>query len=171
MWEMSERNSFTSCLLIIGIVSSSCERKKIQFAAPQDKKFILGCCGFSLVCGFKLCLSFLQSANREGGGSEIQFTNKMESQHRCQEWKIVSIDKRKKFVNVGLWWFWQMGFCLCQCVKTDMQGLDWYPWIVCSIVFVFCCCFLGVGACLKILQPSNTTGWRDERNNWCVACA
>lgn len=98
---MSERNCFASCLLIIGIISSSCEKGKIQFAAPQDKKFILGCCEFSLVCGFKLCLSFLQSENREGGGSEIQFTDKMESQHRCQEWKIVSIDKWKKFAALG----------------------------------------------------------------------
>lgn len=74
---------------------------RIQFAAPQDKNFFLGCCSPSLVCGFKVCLSFLQRENREGGGSEIQFVDKMESQHRCQEWKTVSTDKWKKFAALG----------------------------------------------------------------------
>ena len=50
---------------------------KIQFAAPQDKKFFLGCSGFSLVCGFNVCLSFLQRENRVGAGSQIQFTKRI----------------------------------------------------------------------------------------------
>lgn len=77
------------CFMFINYrdISPSWEGGKIQFAAPQDKKFILGCCGFRLVCGFNVCIPFFSTErkNLEGGGSEIQFTGKMESQHRCQE--------------------------------------------------------------------------------------
>lgn len=155
---MSVWNRSASCLLIMGNISLSWEGgEKIQFAAPQDKKFILGCCGFSLVCGFNVCLSFLQRENREGGGSEIQFTDKMESQHRCQEWKIVSIDKWKKFAVLGCdgsgRWVSVLATVLqltCKALAGEILHLK----IVYSETFFFG----GGGGCLKILQHNRLEG-------------
>lgn len=173
---MSNWNRSASCLLIIGNISSSWGGVRIQFAAPQDKNFFLGCCSPSLVCGFKVCLSFLQRENWEGGGSEIQFVDKMESQHRCQEWKTVSTDKWKKFAALGCdgsgRWLSVLATVLWLTFTRSPAGenpasQDCLLW---DFSFSFSCLvffFLPLGA----WKSYSTTGWRDTRNNWCVACA
>lgn len=60
------------CFMFINYrdISPSWEGGKIQFAAPQDKKFILGCCGFRLVCGFNVCIPFFFLQREKTGREE-----------------------------------------------------------------------------------------------------
>lgn len=152
---MSEWNRPASCLLIIGNISSSWEGGKTQFAAPQDKKFILGCCGFRLVCGFNVCLSFF--AVRKPGGRRIWDSicgqdgkpKQMSGVKNSFNWQV------KEVCSIGLWWFWQMAFCPCHCVTADMEGLSWWNPASQDCFLRDCFFFLGF---LKFLQHNRLEG-------------
>lgn len=139
---------------------------KKQFAAPQDKKFILGCCGLSLVCGFNVCLSLLQ---RKPRGRRI--------------WdSIYGLDgKPTQMSGVKDSFIWQVKEVCCVgavmvladgCLSSALR-YSWHarPWLVKSCIATL----FTVRSLFFFLEHAwksfSTTGWRDNRNTWCVACA
>lgn len=113
------------CFMFINYrdISPSWEGGKYNLLHHRTRNSSLGAVGSGLFVDSMCVFHFFSTErkNLEGGGSEIQFTGKMESQHRCQEWKIVSVDKWKKFAV----WGWQMCFCPWHCVTADEHG--WHP--------------------------------------------
>lgn len=109
--QISEWDYSASCLRIISNISPSRDVGQKHNLLRHTTGNVSWDATVSVLFMDSMCVR----ENREGGGSEIQFTDKMESQHRCQKWKIVSIDNWKKFALLGT-------LCPCRCVTADMQG-------------------------------------------------
>lgn len=77
-----------------------------------------GCCGFRLVCGFNVCLSFLE--REKPGGRRIWDSiygqdgkpTQMSGVKNSFNWQV------KEVCSVELRCLWQMGFCPCHCVYS-----------------------------------------------------
>lgn len=133
------------------------EEKKYNLLHHRTTNSSLGAVGSVLFVDSNCVFPFYRA--QTVGEEDLRFNlrTRWKSQHRCQEWKIVSIDKWKKFVSVGLWWFWQMGFCPCHCDTTDMQGPCW--WNPASR-YCLLSCFLFFFWCMKIIQQQQVGGTR-----------
>lgn len=95
--QISEWDYSASCLWIINNISPSRDVGQKHILLHHTTGNVSWDAMVSVLFMGSMCVR----ENREGGGSEIQFTDKMESQHRCQKWKIVSIDNWKKFALLG----------------------------------------------------------------------
>lgn len=124
--QMSEWNHSASCLLIIGNISSSWEGEKNTICCTTGQEI------HPWVLWVQSCLwiqrvSFIFTERKPGGrriwdsiyGQDGKPTQ-MSGVKNSFNWQV------KEVCSVGLWWFWQMGFCPCHCVTADMRGPGWW---------------------------------------------